>query len=76
MLVATAVVDDTWRGAWLVVAGGLAAWTSGFVRGYHPQAHVGAFVATDYGAAAVAGGTVDLCEGYRASSVAHSDNRE
>ncbi len=39
-------------------------------EGYHPQARVGALVATDYGAAAVADGTVDFCKGYHASSVA------
>ncbi len=40
------------------------------------QAPAGELVAADYGAAAVADGTVDLCEGYCASSIAHSDNRE
>jgi hypothetical protein len=49
---------------------------SNFCEGYHPQARAGALVATDYGAAAVADGTVDLCEGYCASSIAHSDNGE
>ncbi len=48
----------------------------GVHEGYHPQAHAGALVATDYGVATVADGTVDLCKGYRASSIAHSDNRE
>jgi hypothetical protein len=33
MLAATVAVDDTWRGAWLVVADGLVAWTPGFVMG-------------------------------------------
>ena len=33
MLAATAVVDDIWRGALVVVADGLVAWTPGFVRG-------------------------------------------
>jgi hypothetical protein len=33
MLAATAAVDDIQRGAWLVVADGLVAWTSTFVRG-------------------------------------------
>ncbi len=37
---------------------------------------MGALVATDYGAAMVADGTVDLCEGYRASSITHSDDGE
>ncbi len=32
MLAATAVVDDTWWGAWVVVADVLVAWTSGFAR--------------------------------------------
>jgi hypothetical protein len=49
---------------------------SNFPEGCHPQARAGALVATDYGAAVVADGTVDLREGYRASSVAHSDNGE
>ncbi len=40
------------------------------------QAPAGELVAADYGAAAVADSTVDLCEGYCASSIAHSDNRE
>jgi hypothetical protein len=33
MVAATAAVDDIWRGAWVVVADGLVAWTLGFVRG-------------------------------------------
>jgi hypothetical protein len=33
MLAATAVVEDIQRGAWVVVADGLVAWTSGFMRG-------------------------------------------
>jgi hypothetical protein len=33
MLAATAAVDDVRRGAWLVVADGLVAWTPRFVRG-------------------------------------------
>ncbi len=33
MLAATVAVDDTRRGAWLVMAAGLVAWTLGFVRG-------------------------------------------
>jgi hypothetical protein len=33
MLAATAAVDDTRMGAWLVVADGLVAWTPTFVRG-------------------------------------------
>jgi hypothetical protein len=33
MLAATAVVDNIRRGAWLVVADGLVAWTPTFVRG-------------------------------------------
>ncbi len=37
---------------------------------------MGALVSTDYGVAAVADGTVDLCEGYRASSVVHGDDGE
>ncbi len=49
---------------------------SGVCEGYHPQARAGALVATDYGAATVADGTVDLCKGYRASSIAHSDDGE
>ncbi len=36
----------------------------------------GALIATDYGLAVVADGTVDLCEGYCASGVAHCDNGE
>jgi hypothetical protein len=35
---------------------------------------VGALVATDYGVAVVADGTVDLRKGYCASSIAHSDD--
>ena len=70
MLAATATVDDVLRGGWVVVADGLV------LDGYHPQARAGALVATDYGAAVVADGTVDLCKGYRASSVAHSDDGE
>ncbi len=33
MSVATAAVDDIRRGAWVVVADGLVAWTPGFVKG-------------------------------------------
>jgi hypothetical protein len=33
MLAATAAVDDIQRGAWLVVADGLVAWTPTFMRG-------------------------------------------
>ncbi len=33
MLAATAAVDDSRIGAWLVVADGLVAWTPTFVRG-------------------------------------------
>ncbi len=47
-----------------------------FGEGYHPQARAGALAATDYGAATVADGAVDLCEGYHVYSIAHSDNRE
>ncbi len=43
---------------------------------HHPQAGAGGLVATDDGAAAVADGAVDLCEGYRASGIAHGDNGE
>jgi hypothetical protein len=49
---------------------------TGVLEGYHPQTHAGALVATDYELAAVADGTVDLCKGYSASSVAHSDDGE
>ncbi len=49
---------------------------TGVLEGYHPQAHAGALVATDYGASVVADGTVDLRKGYHASSVAHSDDGE
>jgi hypothetical protein len=37
---------------------------------------VGALVATDYGAAMVADGTVGFHKGYHASSIAHSDDEE
>ncbi len=47
-----------------------------FGEGYHPQACAGALAATDYGAAAVADGAVDLCEGYHASSIAHCEDGE
>ncbi len=47
-----------------------------FGEGYHPQASAGALVATNYGLAMVADGAVDLCEGYRASGVAHCDDGE
>jgi hypothetical protein len=77
MLAANAAVDGVIRGAWLVVADGLAAWLLAFFgEGYHPQARVGALVATDDGAATAADAAVDLCEGYRASGVAHCDNGE
>jgi hypothetical protein len=33
MLAATVAVDDIRRGAWVVVADGLFAWTPGFVKG-------------------------------------------
>ncbi len=48
----------------------------GVLEGYHPHALAGTLVATDYGVATVADGTVDLPKGYRASSIAHSDDRE
>jgi hypothetical protein len=70
MLAATATVNDVLRGRWVVVADGLV------LDGYHPQARAGALVATDYDASAVVDGTVDLRKGYRASSIAHSDNGE
>ncbi len=47
-----------------------------FGEGYHPQACVGALVATDNGAAAVADVAVDLFEGYRASGITHCDYGE
>ncbi len=43
---------------------------------HHSQAGAGALAATDDGAAMVADGAVDLCEGYHASSIAHGDNGE
>jgi hypothetical protein len=76
MLAATAAVDNILRGRWVVVADGLVAWTPGFLRGTIHRPVQGALVATDYGVSAVADGAVDLCKGYRASSVAHSDNGE
>ena len=42
----------------------------------HPQAGPGALVATDYDAATVGDGAVDLGEGHRTSCIAHSDNGE
>jgi hypothetical protein len=45
-------------------------------EGHHPQANVGALVATDDGATALAVGAVDLCEGYHAFGIAHGDDRE
>jgi hypothetical protein len=45
-------------------------------EGHHSQPGAGALVATDDGLAAVADGAVDLCEGYRASVIAHGDNGE
>jgi hypothetical protein len=47
-----------------------------FGEGGHPQTGAGAFVATDYGAAMVDDGAVDLCEGHCASSIVHGDNGE
>ncbi len=47
-----------------------------FGEGHHPQAGVDELMATDDSAVAVADGAVDLCKGYRASGVAHGDNRE
>jgi hypothetical protein len=47
-----------------------------FGEGHHPQAGVDTLVATDNGAARVADGAVDLCEGYHASGIAHGDNGE
>ncbi len=76
-LVATVAVDSAIRGAWLVVADGLVAWSpTFFCKGYHPQARAGALVATDYGLATVADGAVDLCEGCHASGIAFCDDRE
>ncbi len=49
---------------------------TGVLEGYHPQARVGALVATDCGASTVVDGTVDLCKGYPASSIARSDDGE
>ena len=43
---------------------------------YHPQTRDCAFVATDDGAAMVGIGAADLCEGDRASGIAHGDNGE
>jgi hypothetical protein len=43
---------------------------------YHSQARAGALAATDYVAAAVSDGADDLCEGYHASNIAHSNNGE
>jgi hypothetical protein len=48
----------------------------GVCERYHPQACTGAFVNTEYGAAAVADGAFDLRKGYRASSLAHSEDGE
>jgi hypothetical protein len=45
-------------------------------EGYHPQARAGALVVTDDGAAAVADGALNLCEGYCASGIAHGDDGE
>ncbi len=47
-----------------------------FGEGHHPQAGAAALVATDDGAAAVADGAVDLCEGYRASGIVHGKSGE
>ncbi len=50
----------------------------GVREGYHPQARAGALVATDYCAATVADGTVDLCKGYLASllHIVRTENNE
>ncbi len=45
-------------------------------EGHHPQAGVGALVATDDDLAMVADGANDFGEGYCASGVAHGDNGE
>jgi hypothetical protein len=56
------------------VADELAVWSlASLVRG---TIHKPVLVATDYGAAVVDDGAVDLREGHHASSFAHGDNRE
>ncbi len=47
-----------------------------FGERHHPQTGAGALVATDYGAAVVDDGAVDLREGHHASGISHGDNRE
>jgi hypothetical protein len=67
------------RGAWLLVAVELAAWSPAFlVRGtiHKPvRVHLLPQMMND-GAATVADGAVDLCEGYCVSGVAYGDNGE
>jgi hypothetical protein len=48
----------------------------GALKGYHPQACLGAFMSTDYCPAAIYDGAIDFCERHGASRVAHCDNGE
>jgi hypothetical protein len=45
-------------------------------EGHHPLAGAGALVATHDCVVMVYNGAVDVCEGNRASCIAHCDNRE
>ena len=47
-----------------------------FGEGHHPQAGVIAFVATDDCVTTVDNGAGGVCEGHRASGVAHGDDEE